>query len=152
MASEQYQNIQEGPITKGAVVEEFISSSSNLPRWAPVVLAAAGTNETLPRVTTTTTSNNKSVIGVSVGPNRSSGYCADNAGDSVQVVTFGATKCKVLGSSSTIAIGTVLETSATAGNAQAATSGDKNGFAVALYAGTNDGDIIPVYVKGGITG
>ena len=150
MAVEQYANIIAGPITRAAIVESFMSSSTNLPLWAPVKLAAAGTNETLPRVTTTTSADDK-IIGITCGPKKSSGFVADVAGDTVQVITFGAAKCKVLGASSTIAIATPLTSTTTAGQAGAIAATNRNGFALSLFAGVTDGDIIPVYVKGSIS-
>lgn len=106
------------------------------------------------------------VIGIAVGPLRDAenGYVSDAAGQAIQVLTFGKGKCKVDGNSGNIAIGDSLTPHDTDGIAQLAdvdVAGSFNQttlqaclqllaaiFAVALYASTADGDIIPVKVVG----
>lgn len=105
------------------------------------------------------------------------GYVSDAAGQAVQVLTFGKGKCKVDGSDN-IAIGDALVTHDTNGEAvlmaadlDLPAGGSSTyytttiesdmqvdiddlvdqlmaGFAIALYASTADGDIIPVHVHG----
>jgi len=163
--TESYSNIQEGALTKGAIVEEFVASAAIL-LWSPVITAAVGTNETMPRVAPNASLGQETVIGVAVGPKRSSGKAADAAGDSVQVCIWGLAKCRVDGNAANISIGDVLQTGATGANGDAekvapydapATVNEANlqaefdlkankGFAKALKASTVDGDIIPVIV------
>src|SRR5579884_3553198 len=112
--TESFTNVKEGAITKGAIVESFIAAGL-IPMWSPVVTAAAGTNENLPRVQTTTTAGDTTHIGVAVGPKRSTGNAADSAGQSVDVVVFGICKCTVDGSSDNIAIADMLQTKSAAG-------------------------------------
>lgn len=163
--SESYSHIKSGAITSGSIIEEFKATAS-IALWAPVVLAAAGTNEEMARVTASSSAGQETVIGVCVGPKRASGLAADAAGDSVQVVVFGIAKLTVLGNTVNIALGDLLRTSATAAKADKlvpydapATVNEANlqaewdlkankAFAKALKASTADDDVIPVIING----
>lgn len=147
--TEYFSNVQEGALTTDATVETFIADGA-VELWAPVILATAGTGETNPRVDDVASAGSALVIGVAVGPKRSSGKAADAAGDRVAVCTKGMCKCKVNGNSVNIALGDILQTSGTAGIAiKLGTWAEKKVFARALKATTADGDIIPVFVNGG---
>ena len=105
------------------------------------------------------------------------GYVSDAVGQAIQVLTFGKGKCKVDGTDN-IAVGDALVSHDTDGEAmlmaadvdlptgdsttywtatiEAAAEADiagivaaaMAGFAIALYASTVDGDIIPIHVHG----
>ena len=163
--SESYAHIKTGAITSGSIIEEFKATAA-IEMWSPAVLAVAGTNEEMARVTGSSSAGQETVIGIIVGPKRASGKAADAAGDSVQVCVFGICKLKVLGNSVNIALGDILRTSATAAKADKlvpydapATVNEANlqtewdlkankAFAKALKASTADDDIIPVIVSG----
>jgi len=158
--SESLTHIVEGAIGKEGVLIDCVAGGA-IDLWAPVILAAAGTGEDLPRVTTTTTANDPKVFGVAVSK-KDSGKAADAAGEIIKVCIWGRTKVKVDGTVN-IAIGDCLVTTTTAGKAGKGdytsadnTVGNINAailalaavFAVALKASTADGDIIPCFVKG----
>lgn len=163
--TESYSHIQEGGLTSGVIIESFVAAGA-IALWSPVVLSAAGTNEEFPRVAESSAAGQETVIGVAVGPKRSTGKAADATGDKVQVVVFGPCKLKVLGNSVNIALGDLLRTSATAAKADKlvpydapATVNEANlqaewdakankAFAKAGKASTADDDIIPVFVNG----
>lgn len=138
---------------KAALVLPMVAAGA-INMWAPVVLVAAGTGETLPRVNTSATTPHKFVIGVTCGPVRESGKAADAAGDLVDVCVFGLCKCVVNGNSDNIAIGDMLINGA-AGIAILAdvATGEAEAelpaaFAMAWKASSADGDTIPVFVYG----
>lgn len=134
--------IVEGPIgTEGVVVSAVAAGAIDL--WSPVILAAAGSGEDLPRVDTVNAITGK-VYGVVVGPKLASGKAADAAGDKVNVCTYGWCKVKVDGVAVNIAIGDYLISHATGVAQKAAATGFP--FAMAGYASTVDGDIIPAFV------
>lgn len=153
-----------GALDDEAVVELWIVSSADLPMWAPIALAAAGSGEYVARVTTTASANDETVIGVSVGPLRDAEnlYASTAAGEGVHVCTFGKCKLKVDGNADNIAVGDALVTHAAAGVAQLMDADDgaswadvtaqigkiQAGMAMALYASTVDLDIIAVHVHG----
>ncbi len=148
-----------------ATVETYISEEASIPIWGPVSLVTAGSGEYIARAGPTATTTDAMVIGVAVGPLRDaeSGYVSDAAGQAIQVLTFGKGKCKVDGTQP-IAIGDSLiphDTDGIACLADTDVAGSFNQttlqaclqalaaiFAVALYASTVDGDIIPVKVFG----
>lgn len=159
--SESMAHIVEGAIGKEAVLIDAIAAGA-IGMWAPVVLAAAGSGEDLPRVQETTIGSNVAVFGVAVGPKRTTGKAADAVGDLVKVCIYGRCKVKVDGATVNIAIGDSLVTSTvtgvavkadfssadnTVGNINAAIKALAAVFAVALKASTANGDIIPCFVK-----
>jgi len=75
--------IVEGPISEDAVVVPAVAAGA-IEMWAPVILAAAGSGEDLPRVDNVAGITNK-VYGVVVGTPKASGKAADAAGDKVNV-------------------------------------------------------------------
>jgi len=161
--SESLTHIVEGAVGKEGIIIDCVAGGE-IALWAPVTLAAAGTGEDLPRVTTTTTAADRKVLGVAVGPKRASGKAADAAGDLVKVQVFGRAKVKVDGTTA-IAIGDGLVTKNAAGVAVKASALDAPSsyaeatvqaeldkldaiFAVAWKASTADGDIIPCWILG----
>lgn len=140
--TERITSIVEGPIgTEGIVVPAVAAGA--IPLWSPVILTTAGSGEDLPRVTTVNAITGK-VFGVVVGPKLASDDAADAAGDKVNVCVFGWCKCKVDGKAVTIAIGDYLISHATGVAQKAAATGFP--FAMAGYASTADGDVIPIFV------
>ncbi len=142
MATDFLPKIVEGPIgTEAEVVSAFAAGAIEM--WAPVILAAAGTGEDLPRVDNVAGLTNK-VYGVVVGPLRASGKAADAAGDKVNVVIHGWTKVKVDGNAANIAIGDILISHASGYAQKQASTG--YAFGLAGHASTVDGDVIPAFV------
>lgn len=132
--------------------------------WAPVVLVAPGSGETLPRVATTTTLNDPAIVGIATGGSADvagTGDAATAAGDVVDVAIIGTgaiTKCVVDGAVTAIAVGDLLVTKASAGVAQekavlpvtyAAGDNERYTFAKALQISTVNGDTILVILMGG---
>ena len=146
--------IVEGPIgTEGIVVSAVAAGAIDL--WTPVVLAAAGSGEDLPRVNVTTTGADPLVHAVVVGPKLASGKAADAAGDKINILVFGRGKIKVNGNTVNIAIGDALVTDTNGLGVKLDITGSVNAallqkmlaaFAKALKASTADGDIIPAFV------
>ncbi len=130
-----------------------------IPMWSPVVLVNPGPGESLPRVSTTTSANNRAIIGIAVGGTgdvAGTGNAADSAGGVIDVAIIGTgsmTKCTVDGSTNTIIAGDLLLTSGTAGvaiNADTVTAGD-DAFTLskALQGSSVNGDVILVIMMGG---
>jgi len=142
MATESLPKIVEGPIDADARIVSMIASGA-IDMWSPVVLAAAGSGEDMPRIDTVNALTGK-VYGVVVGPVKASGKAADAAGDKVNVCIGGWCKCKVDGNAANIAVGDYLISHATGVAQKAAATGYP--FAMAGAASTADGDIIPVCV------
>lgn len=117
--AESYSWLKEGPIHADARSENM-KANGVVPLWSPVIkiVATAGDDEAHRCGTTTTAGDNK-VYGVSVGPVRSSGNCADAAGDQVRVVPLSSGEKVKVKVNAAIALDLPLETSATAGKAQA---------------------------------
>lgn len=165
MAVDQFPEIKEGLLRENEGIVVMMVAAGAIDLWAPVILAAVGTGEKIPRVNTTTTGGHEEVFGVTVGPKLDSGKAADAAGDKVQVCVFGMCKCKV-DHTVAIAISDSLQTFTTAGQAQKlvpfdvpATVNEVNlqaewdlkagkAFAKALKASATNGDIISVFVFG----
>jgi len=85
--------------------------------WSPVVLIVPPAGEKLPRVGTTTTTNDPLVIGIAAGGSGdvANGNAADEAGDVVDVIPIhSAAITKVRVNTSTVDIGSYLVTGATA--------------------------------------
>jgi len=139
--AEDYPEIKEGALDQSAVIREY-RANGDIPQWSPVVVVAPGAGETLPRVGTTTTSSDNSVVGVKVFPNR-----ATVAGDIVYVVVGGRCKCMI--NAGTVTRKRALMTSTVAGRATPViTAEDLSGtFAEAQTIGAAAGDIIVVDVK-----
>jgi hypothetical protein len=135
--------IVEGPIDTTAVIQSCIAAGQ-IPLWSPVILVAKGAGEDLARVSTVAGANSVAVYGVAVGPIRSTGYCADVAGDKVNICVFGPCKVKV---SAALAVAVMIATSATAGKAGAATPAIGAVLGKTLDASGADGDIIPAFVS-----
>lgn len=154
--TESLTHIVEGPIGTEAIVIDAVAAGA-IDLWHPVILAAAGTGEDLPRVNVTATANDPLVYGVVVGPKLASGKAADAAGNKVNIVRLGRCKCVVDGKTVNIAIGDALVTIVTTGHgAKIDLTGTVNAallqkllavFATALKASTADGDTIPVDVR-----
>jgi hypothetical protein len=107
--AEDFPEIKEGPLDTEAEVETCIANGA-IAQWSPVVLVAPGTGETLPRVGTTTTAEDRAKYGIKVGPNKTVA-----AGDPVQVVKKGRAKLTMNGA---ITRGDSLGTSTSAGKAK----------------------------------
>jgi len=135
--------IVEGPIKASAVVEDAVAAGA-IDLWSPVILVAKGTGEDLARVQATTTANSTAVFGVVVGPIRASGKAADAAGDKVNVCVFGPCKVKV---AAALAVAALIATSATAGQAGAATPAIGAVLGKLLDASGAAGDIVPCFVN-----
>jgi len=149
---------------RGGEVLEFIADEA-IPLWGPVILVAAGSGETFPRVEPTSTANHPDVIGIAVdGEDNDNSNAVSAAEKKVKVMTSGRCKCTVNGNTTNIAIGDGLVTTTTdgigvkvdfssadnaAGNLNAAIVNSASVFAIALKASSADGDIIPVYVRKG---
>ena len=126
--------------------------------WAPVILVAPPAGETLPRVDTTTTTNDPAIIGIAAGGTgdvAGTGNAADAAGDVVDVIPIHSaaiTKIVVDGAANAIAVGELLVTDATAGQAEDIVSVTVNQDAYpigkALQLSTVDGDTILIFMGG----
>ena len=126
--------------------------------WAPVILVAPPAAETLPRVDTTTTTNDPFVIGIAAGGTgdiAATGNAADAAGDVVDVIPIHSaaiTKAVVDGAANAIAIGDMLVSDATAGQAEDIVSVTVNQDAYplgkALQPSTANGDTILIFMGG----
>ena len=157
MATDKFPKLKEGTLKfpeRGIL--SFIADGV-IPNFSVVILVAPPAGETLPRVATTTTTNDEEVIGVGVGGSGdvAAGNAADAAGDAVDVVPIGTgaiTKCVVDGAVNAIAVGELLVTDATAGQAESAATvtadTDAHVFARALQVSTVDGDTILVILGG----
>lgn len=157
METDKWSTLHSGAVAAGV----FISLRANgvVPMWSPVVVVAPDTNTRLPEVGTTTTANDPTVIGIAVGGNSdflTTGDAAGAAGDIVQVCIYGLTKCVVDGNVANIAIGDMLITHSTAGQARQITPNAatydatfRYGFAKALFPSTVAGDTIVVFLTGG---
>ena len=144
MAIEDYPLILEGAIDQNAIIQECVANGA-IPQWSPVILVAAGSGETLPRVGTTTTSADENVYGVKVYPNKTVA-----AGDIVYVVVYGRCKCKV--NAATTSLKRALMTSTVAGSATPVITAENTSATFAEVVGTAAtaaGDIIAVMVKPG---
>jgi len=134
--------IVEGPISEDAVVVPAVAAGA-IEMWAPVILAAAGSGEDLPRVDNVAGITNK-VYGVVVGTPKASGKAADAAGDKVNVQVYGWGKVRVDGNAANIAINDALISHASGYAQKVAATGYP--FALAGHASTVDGDIIPAFI------
>lgn len=159
MATDKFSKLKEGIAKfpeRGTL--SFVANGV-IPMWSPVVLVAPGSGETLPRVATTTTTNDQAVIGVAVGGNADvagTGNAAAAAGDVVDVAIIGTgsmTKVKVDGAADNIAIGELLITDATAGQAESensVTAGqERHTLGKACQTSTVNGDTILCILMGG---
>lgn len=160
MATDKFPKLKEGTAKfpeRGLL--SFIADGV-IPNFSVVVLVAPPSGETLPRVATTTTPNDPTVVGIVVGGsgNVAAGNAADAAGDAVDVVPIGTgaiTKCLVDGAADAITVGEFLVTDATAGQGQTPTGAAivaneaTHVYAKALQPSTVDGDTILVIVMGG---
>lgn len=165
MASDFISHVTEGAIDEdAAVVFAFAADAASTPMWSPVIVKAAASGYYLPEIATSNTAYDPLVIGVTVGPvvDTDNQYCNTAAGEMVNVCVFGPCKCKV---STTTTDGDALVIAST-GKAKPATLTLPTTydaatvktqlqhlggcFAKALDAGTTDGDVIPVWVYGGI--
>jgi hypothetical protein len=142
LATDFMDKIVEGPIDTDARVVSAIAAGA-IEMWAPVILAAAGTGEDLPRVDNVAGITNK-VYGVVCGPLKASGKAADAAGDKVNVVVAGWGKVKVDGNAANIAVNDILISHASGYAQKQAATG--YAFALAGHASTVDGDIIPAFI------
>lgn len=158
MATDKFPKLKEGTAKhpeRGIL--SFIADGV-IPNFSIVTLVAPPAGEILPRVSTTTTTNDPAVVGIVVGGsgNVAAGNAADAAGDAVDVVPIGTgaiTKCVVDGNVNNIAIGEGIVTSATAGVAESidtvTANTDAYAAAKALQLSTVDGDTILVIMMGG---
>ena len=158
MATDFWANLVDGAVSAGT----FISLISNgvIAMWSPVIMVSPADATRLPRVTTTTVSNDPLVLGVAVGGSGKieNGQASTVAGDIVQVQIYGVTKLTVDGNVANIAIGDYLITHSTAGQARkvtaypttyAAGSIARYVFAKAMFASTVAGDTIVAFLTGG---
>jgi hypothetical protein len=154
--TEVFSQIQEGALDDNAEITECIANGA-IAQWAAVILVAAGSGETLPRVGTTTTADDPDSYGVKVGPNKTL-----VAGDICYICVEG--RCKAIINANTAAFD-LLGTSTSAGRltpitalAMPATYGNGSvtqgllkkqyhAIAKALTADDTAGDIIVVDVK-----
>lgn len=160
-ATHYHSNVTTGPLDSDAIVEAFLAEEANILLWSPVALVAAGSGEYIARTGPTSSAADPKVIGVVVGPLRDAQnlYASLAAGDPIQVCTRGKCKVRVDGTDA-IAVGDALISHAAdyyamlmAGDfgttvSQAKVQELMSGFAIALYASTVDGDIIPCFVYG----
>lgn len=163
MATHYLSHISVGALDDDAIVESFLAEEASIPIWGPAALVAAGSGEYVARAGPVASAHSQLVVGVFVGPLRDAenGYVSTAAGQPVQVCTRGKCKVKVDGTDA-IAVGDALVSHDTDGIAQlmaVATPSDwagvitaiqymMAGFAIALYASTADGDVIPCFVHG----
>ena len=159
MATDKFRKLKELTLKhpeKGIL--SFIANG-NIPMWAPVILVAPGAGETLPRVDTTTITNDPSIVGIAVGGTgdvAGTGNAAEGAGGVIDVAIIGTgsiTKCVVDGAALAILVGFALVTDGTAGQAESAdtvtTNTDTYTFAKSLQTSTVNGDTILVILMGG---
>lgn len=156
-ATDKWSTLHSGGVAAGV----FISLRANgvIPMWSPVILVAPDTGTRLPEVGTTTTANDNRVIGIAVGGNSdflNTGDACGAAGDICQVQIYGLTKCVVDGGAANIAIGDMLITQSTAGQARQITANAatydatfRYTFAKAMFPSTVTGDTIVVFLTGG---
>ncbi len=146
MATDFMSKIVEGPIDTAAEVVEMVAAGP-IALWSPVILAAPGTDEDMPRVDTVNAITGK-VHGVVVGPLLPSGMAADAAGDKVNVCIKGWCKVRVDGVAAAIAVGDYLISHAAVSGVGVAQKAAATGFpfAQAGHASTVDLDIIPACV------
>lgn len=159
MATDKYPKLKEGLAKypeRGIL--SFVANTV-IPMWSPVILVAPAAGETLPRVATTTTTNDQAVVGVVVGGQgdvTGTGNAATAAGQVVDVALIGSgamTKVVVDGNADNIAIGELLITDATAGQAESENSvtagAERHTLGKACQASTVLGDTILVILMGG---
>jgi len=130
-----------------------------IPMWSPVVLVGPAPGESLPRVSTTNTINNRRVIGIAVGGTgdvAGTGNASDSAGGVIDVAIIGTgaiTKCIVNGATENISIGDLLIAGGSPGHAVNATSitlnEDTYTLAKALQSSSINGDTLLVILMGG---
>ena len=154
--AEVLSNVAKGPVHAGPGDVIRMIASGAVALWDPVILTAAGTGETYPRVGTTTAAGNRLFFGIVVDLLNKDTIAA---GDVVLVQKRNIAKVRVV--STAVVLGDPLETSATAGKAQEQTAIAHAGtytaadadamekksvacFGQALSAATVDGDIILV--------
>ena len=128
-----------------------------IPMWAPVI-AVLFAGSDIPRVTTTTSQNDPTCIGIAAGGSgdvAGTGNAADAAGDVVDVIPINSaaiTKVVVDGAANAITVGQNLITDATAGQAEAHTpiAATANAFIIgkAFQASTVNGDTILIFMGG----
>ena len=129
-----------------------------IPMWAPVILVAPAAGEVLPRVDTIAVTNSPFIIGVAAGGTgdvAGTGNAADAAGDVVDVIPIHSaaiTKVVVDGAANAIAVGDMLVTDATVGQAEDIVSvvADTDAYPLgkALQISTANGDTILVFMGG----
>lgn len=125
-----------------------------VPMWSPVVLVAPGAGETLPRIATTTTANDPTVLGVAAGGsgNVAGGNAADAALDMVDVIPIhSAAITKVVVGLGTIdSVGLYLVTGDTPGQADLAGTADVDTHILGknLQVKTTAGDTVLVFMGG----
>ncbi len=142
MATDFVSKVVEGPLGSDAVVVPKVAAAA-IDLWSPVILAAPGTGEDEARVDNVAGITNK-VYGVVCGPLRASGKAADAAGDKVDVCISGRCKLRVDGNAANIAVNDLLISHASGYAQKQASTGYV--FAMAEYASTVDGDVIPALV------
>lgn len=158
MATDKFPKLKELTLKRPeAGVLSFIANGV-IPMWSPVILVAPGAGETLPRVATTTTTNDPAVIGIVAGGSgdvAGTGNAADAAGDAVDVIPIDSaaiTKVVVDGTVNNIAVGDMLVTDATAGQAEdiASVTANNDAYPIgkALQTSTVNGDTILIFMGG----
>ena len=93
--------------------------------WAPVVIVAPAAGETLPRVDTTTSSNDVNVIGIAAGGSgdvAGTGNAADAAGDVVDVIPIHSAAITKVVVNAVLSLGALVGTTTVAGRADAASA------------------------------
>lgn len=158
--SEIYSEVDNGPLLDNAVTISLIAADTSIALWGPVVLAS-GSITALPRAASTTTADDRNVIGVCVRLPRDGTIVAGTS--MIEVCVAGV--CKVKVADANVNLNDALATTTTAGIAKvrgaftisgvfsasevkAALNGIRSTFAVALStvsSGANS--IIAAYVN-----
>lgn len=157
MGTDKYTILEKGTIgTEGVVIDAIANGAIGM--WAPVkVVDDSSITNGLPRVATTTTTNDPLAMGVVCDgwtAGGTGGNAVDAAGKAVRVVLFGRCKVQVLGNSVNIATGDPLTSSTTAGCAIKAanlpssydSTARRNIIGYAMQPSTADNDYIVMLV------
>lgn len=166
MSTHYLAHVTTGLLVPGeGIVETYLAEEASIKLWSPVAVVAAGSGEYIARAGPTATASDAKVIGVVVGPLRDAEnlYACDAIGQAIQVCTKGKCKIRVDGTDA-IAVGDALVSYEADYSAKLATIDagaayvqadiqalyvvQQACFAMALYAATVDGDIIPCNVYG----